>query len=170
MYPSTSNHFSRAYHFNLPLTVLRPPSTNYHLTLKMASAQVAETSVTNNSPSQDSNQGTSPIADIINDHGLSYHLYGDDIQLSISLNDIQQVKLRVECCVRDFNEWRIRNYLKLHQDKTDLVVISPRFHPMPDIGHITVGSECIAPCDSVRNPGVQFGSIFSFFEEHIKNV
>ena len=136
----------------------------------MASAQVAETSVTNNSPSQDSNQGTSPIADIINDHGLSYHLYGDDIQLSISLNDIQQVKLRVECCVRDFNEWRIRNYLKLHQDKTDLVVISPRFHPMPDIGHITVGSECIAPCDSVRNPGVQFGSIFSFFEEHIKNV
>ena len=28
---------------------------DYHLTLKMASAQVVETSVTNNSPSQDSN-------------------------------------------------------------------------------------------------------------------
>ena len=28
-YPSTSNHFSPAYHFNLPLTVLRPPSTNH---------------------------------------------------------------------------------------------------------------------------------------------
>ena len=28
---------------------------HYHLTLKMASAQVVETSVTNNSPSQDSN-------------------------------------------------------------------------------------------------------------------
>ena len=53
---------------------------------------------------KDSNQHTSPIADIINDHGLSYHLYADDIQLSISLNDIQQVKLRVECCVRDFDE------------------------------------------------------------------
>ena len=26
---STSNHFSPAYHFNLPLTVLRPPSTNH---------------------------------------------------------------------------------------------------------------------------------------------
>ena len=40
---------------------------------------------------------------------------------------------------------------------------------MPDIGHITVGSECIAPCDSVRNLGIQFDSIFSF-EEHIKNI
>ena len=57
----------------------------------------------------------------------------------------------------------------LNQDKTDLVVISSRFHPTPDIGHITVGSECIAPCDSVRNLGVQFDSIFSF-EEHIKNI
>ena len=117
---------------------------------------------------------TSPIADIINDHGLSYHLYADDIQLyisfkSTSLNDIQQLKLRVECCVRDIDEWIIRNYLKLNQDKTDLVVISSRFHRMPDIGHITVGSECIAPCDSVRNLGVQFDSIFSF-EEHIKNI
>ena len=27
--PSTSNHFSPAYQFNLPLTVLRPPSTNH---------------------------------------------------------------------------------------------------------------------------------------------
>ena len=101
---------------------------------------------------------TSPIACIINDHGLSFHLYADDTQLyitfkSTSLNDIQQVKLRVEYCVRDIDEWMIRNYLKLNQDKTDLVVISSRFHPMPDIGHITVGSECIAPCDSVRNLG-----------------
>ena len=69
----------------------------------------------------------------------------------------------------DIDEWMIRNYLKLNQDKTDLVVISSRFHPMPDIGHITVGSECITPCDSVRNLGVQFDSIFSF-EEHIKNI
>ena len=115
-----------------------------------------------------------PIAEIINDHGLSYHLYADDIQLyitfkSTSLNDIQQVKLRVECCVRDIDEWMIRNYLKLNQDKMDLVVISSRFHPMPDIGHIAVGSERIAPCHSVRNLGVQFDSIFSF-QEHIKNI
>ena len=66
--------------------------------------------------------------------------------------------------MRDIDEWMIRN-----QDKTDLVVISSRFHPMPDIGHVTVGSECIAPCDSVRNLGVQFDSIFSF-EEHVKNT
>ena len=42
---------------------------------------------------------------------------------------------------------------------------------MPDIGHITVGSECIAPRDSVRNLGVKFDSIHVFsFEEHIKNI
>ena len=52
--------------------------------------------------------------------------------------------------MNDIDEWMIRNYL---------VVISSRFHPMPDIGHITVGSECIAPCDSVHNLGVQFDSI-----------
>ena len=33
----------------------KPSSESSHLTLKMASAQVVETSVTNNSPSQDSN-------------------------------------------------------------------------------------------------------------------
>ena len=90
-------------------------------------------------------------------------------EVSSQNSAFQQVKLRVECCVRDIDEWMIRNYLKLNQDKTDLVVISSRFHPMPDIGHITVGSECIAPRDSVCNLGVQFDSIFSF-EEHIKNI
>ena len=52
--------------------------------------------------------------------------------------------------MRDIDEWMIRN----------LVVISSRFHLMPDIGHITVGSECIAPSsDSVHNLGVQFDTI-----------
>ncbi|CAH3145584.1 unnamed protein product [Porites lobata] len=39
---------------------------------------------------------------------------------------------------------------------------------MPDIGHITVGSECIAPRDSVRNLGVQFDSIFMVPRSRLK--
>ena len=40
---------------NRPPLFLNFQLTNYHLTLKMASAQVVEASVANNSPSQDSN-------------------------------------------------------------------------------------------------------------------
>ena len=74
------------------------------------------------------------------------------------------MKLRVECCVRDIDEWMIRNYLKLNQDKTDLVVISSRFHPMPDIGHIQ-----LLLVLSALHLVTLFDSIFSF-EEHIKNI
>ena len=89
----------------------------------------------------------SPIADIINDHGLSYHLYADNIQLyitfkSTSLNDIQQVKLRVECRaeIRESNSgplapWPRTNRLCHPRSSKFLLTIIPRAR---------MGSESIA--------------------------
>ena len=63
---------------------------------------------------------TAPIADIVKKHDLLYHLYADDKQPYISncCADLDEAKLRIECCVEEIDHWMCKNLLKLNQDKT----------------------------------------------------
>ena len=102
---------------------------------------------------------TSPIADIIKFYKLQYHLYADDTQLYISFRtdcsyDLSLAKRRVECCVNDIDYWMVNNGLKLNQDKTELVLISSKFHCRPSLEFIQVVDEKIQPKPSTRNLGV----------------
>jgi len=117
---------------------------------------------------------TSPIADIIKRHNLDYHLYADDTQLYISFKtnsfaDLCTAKSSVQLCVKDIDRWMTNNMLKLNQDKTELVVISSKFHPRPFIDSVLVGDECICPKVSARNLGVILDECLSM-EEHIRRI
>ena len=95
-----------------------------------------------------------PTADIIKKHDLLYRLYADDTQLYISFNtdccaDLDEAKLRVDRCVEEIDLWIRRNLLKLNQDKTKLVVVSSKFRNRPNLEHVRVGDEFIAPKLSV---------------------
>ncbi|KAL9977313.1 hypothetical protein ACROYT_G014703 [Oculina patagonica] len=114
---------------------------------------------------------TAPIADIIKQHNLLYHLYADDTQLYISFKtdccvDLEEAKSRVERCVEEIDRWMCNNLLKLNQDKTELVVISSKFRHCPDLKHIRVGDEYIAPKSSARNLGVIIDNCLCM-EQHV---
>ena len=66
---------------------------------------------------------TSPITDIIQSHGLKYHLYADDTQLYLAFipacsEDLVAATSCVEACVAEVLVWMSRNYLKLNDDKS----------------------------------------------------
>ena len=57
---------------------------------------------------------TSPVADIIKRHNLTYHLYTDDTQLYVlfklgSDDLLSSAKSSIEICVQEINNWMILN-------------------------------------------------------------
>ena len=118
---------------------------------------------------------TSPIADIIKLHKLQYHLYADDTQLYISFKTdcsygLSPAKRRFECCVNDTDCGMVNNGLKLHQNKTELALISSKFRSRPSLEFIQVGDEKIQPKSSARNLGVIINQCLDLTDHQKKNL
>ena len=58
---------------------------------------------------------TTPLANIIKNHNLNYHMYADDTQLYISLEPSNSLDLviSVENCIKDIKTWMLENKLLL---------------------------------------------------------
>ena len=117
---------------------------------------------------------TSPIADIIKFHKLQYHLYADDTQLYISFKtdcscDLSLAKCRVEYCVNNIDCWMVNNGPKLNQDKTELFLISSKFHCTPSLEFIQVVDEKIQTKPSPRNLGVIIDQCLDF-TDHVNKI
>ena len=72
---------------------------------------------------------TTPLSRIIQRHELTYHLYADDTQLymAFKLSDATykcDAISQIEACVADIRIWMNDNFLKLNDDKTELLVIT----------------------------------------------
>ena len=80
---------------------------------------------------------TSPLGDIVREHGLSFHFYADDSQLYTSFacndtSDLVAAKQRLENCVADINLWMTANKLELNNDKSEFLFLHSRFrHLLP---------------------------------------
>ena len=108
---------------------------------------------------------TTPLGRIIQRHGLTYHLYADDTQLYKAFKPSDVISKcdaisRIEACVADIRIWMNDNFLKLNDDKTELLIITTReeLSKISDIA-IKVGDQSISPSDDPpRNLGAIFDS------------
>ena len=104
---------------------------------------------------------TSPLGRIIRAHGLDYHLFADDSQLYVFVTPVQAnvdgAIGRLEKCCHDICTWMRRNFLKLNDDKTEVLLIGSR-QQLSKIAlpGVTVGESLIAPATAVRDLGAVF--------------
>ena len=111
---------------------------------------------------------TSPVADIIKRHNLTYHLYADDTQLYVSFklgsdDLLSSAKSSIEICVQKMNNWMILMV------SSELLLLSLRYRPSPSLEFVRVGGETIQPSSSVRNLGVILDPSADM-EDHIKKI
>ena len=94
---------------------------------------------------------TTPLGRIIQRHGLTYHLYADDTQLYMAFKPSDVTSKcdaisRIEARVADIRIWMNDNFLKLTDNKTELLIITTReeLSKISDIS-IKVGDQSISP-------------------------
>ena len=108
---------------------------------------------------------TSPLGDIVRKHGMMFHFYADDTQIYFSFdsNTPELVAVsRLEACVKDVSDWMSSSKLKLHSDKTELLLIASRFRPRPHFPPLNICGDQIRASVSARNIGVIFDSYMNF--------
>ncbi len=100
---------------------------------------------------------TKGVAEIVEKHGLLYHLYADDTQLYIffDVEGTEEAIRRVELCVSEIRLWLQKHMLKQNDEKTEVVLMGLK-STLKKVPNITVhiGDESIPPTESVRNIGV----------------
>ena len=74
---------------------------------------------------------TKLLGTIIKNHGMQYHMYADDTQIVYlsfrpSANFHEDVLPRLENCISDVQLWMKVNVLKLNEDKTEVIVFTPK--------------------------------------------
>ena len=74
---------------------------------------------------------TTPLANIVRKHDLTFHLYADDTQLYLAFKPSselskQDAKTKLEKCVEDIRAWMSKNLLKLNDDKTEVLIITSK--------------------------------------------
>ena len=103
-----------------------------------------------------------PLKDIIQKHGISYHIYADDTQLYLTFRpgvDINNVCSQLEECICDLKRWMLCNKLKLNDEKTEVLLLgSPYFlKKVPSIT-LQIGDSLVRSTSCAKNLGVLFDS------------
>ena len=104
----------------------------------------------------------SEIEQIANWYGLELHMFADDMQLYISFqrSDISNNITNIEQCLRHIKLWMSCNFLKINENKTQLLVISPKNNTCSIFTDLCIsfGGNIITPAITATNLGVIFDS------------
>lgn len=99
---------------------------------------------------------TSPLTHLINSHSIRHEMYADDTQLenADSPNNYPNLVLSLQNCITEVKLWMSQNRLKLNDDKTEALCVSP---PSADLSSlpssISVGNIAIPFSPSVCDLG-----------------
>ena len=102
---------------------------------------------------------TTPLGDVGRKHRLKNHLYAADSQLYVAFKpkdtSVNDVIVQVEDCVTEVRSWMLQNRLKLNDDKTELIVFSPKHYShLSQSIRVKVGDAMVTPSTVVRDLGV----------------
>ena len=103
-----------------------------------------------------------PIGVIIRIHGMDYHVYADDSQLYLVLasrQDIHSAIISLQNCVYDIKKWMAENWLKLNEEKTEIIYFQSKFlrNPFPTPS-LCLGGSQIIPATCVKDLGCYLDS------------
>ena len=108
-------------------------------------------------------------------YGIEFHLYADDSQLylSFSIKDptgFDTAITRLENCIAVVRKWMTVNFLKLKEEKTELIMFISHFSRVSfPSASISVGDDIVFPVRCVRNLGAFFDAHLSM-ADHISQV
>ena len=115
---------------------------------------------------------------------MTYHCYADDTQVYMvikPLDNWENYFSKLELCLSDISSWMSTNMLKLNQDKTELIIFTPKHlkASVPNL-QLKVGNTVISSVSCVKNLGVYFdqhltmerqvSAIVTSCHFHIRNI
>ena len=128
---------------------------------------------------------TKDLEKIAAKRGLSIQMYADDTQIytSFTFENVCQTKIQIENYLSKINNWMCENYLKINQNKTEVIV----FHPTTKVSialvdsiNIKFESEMLGECNFLKVLGVILSnnmSLVSFISKkcqirayHLRNI
>ena len=110
---------------------------------------------------------TNPLCGICRRHEVFYHLYADDTQPFCTFsvgNDVafKEARRRIQNCISEIKMWMSSHFLKLNDDKTEVILNTPRSnHNKISLPTIQVGNSDVTPSESARNIGVMLDANMS---------
>jgi Reverse transcriptase (RNA-dependent DNA polymerase)/Endonuclease/Exonuclease/phosphatase family len=114
-----------------------------------------------------------PIGRVIDEYGVSFHSYADDISLYISLG-LDFAVQRIEKCTSAVSEWFIDNDMLLNPSKSEAMVTGTKCQRERVVSNnqIKVAGANVALCDSIKVVGLTYDNDLSFtrqVSEVVKN-
>ena len=112
----------------------------------------------------ESSDFTEPVGRVIRSKSVTPHFYADDSQLYVYYNPnnpdaVQDAVLKIDQCCKEVKTWMISNYLKLNDDKTEVIIVGTKAQlRKSNINTIVVCNSKIAVKNSVKNIGVYIDS------------
>ena len=115
---------------------------------------------------------TSDLKEVLKDCNVSYHLFADDLQVYIKLNNVLDDIPNIEVVLGKISEYMQKNFLKLNETKTKILLIGnrpAREKVLNEINHIVFNNTTIEFETQAKNLGVLFDEEM-LFEKQIDSV
>ena len=118
---------------------------------------------------------TTPLCALVDCFNLDKHMYADDSSLYVAFRptipaSVDSTVEKIQECARAIKCWMSLNFLKLNEEKTEVLVITtPTLSKQLSLPQLQLGESIITPSEQVRDLGVNFDSTMKL-EGHVRSI
>jgi len=115
----------------------------------------------------------SPVGELIESYGISYHQFDDDTQLLVTMNstDVSQAIDSIDHCSAAVRRWFLLNGLQLNAGKSEVVFLdtAAQLRSVADVTTIDVAGSSLQLAPQLKSLGVIIDSRLRL-DSHARNV